>query len=60
MGRIGVRESHSSSMSISRRERLSTMATSWPRLDRRSAVGQPQKPSPPRMRIFMAGLPEFA
>src|SRR5690606_19407008 len=34
-----------------RRDRLSAITTSWPRLERCSDVGQPQKPSPPRTRI---------
>src|SRR6202167_6634008 len=29
------------------------MATSWPRLDKYSAVAQPQYPSPPRTAIFI-------
>ena len=39
---------------MSRRLRLSTMVTAWPLSDRWTAVGQPQKPSPPRTRIFLA------
>ena len=50
IGRIGVSDSTSRSTSIFRRLRLSTMVTSWPRSDRYRAVGQPQKPSPPRTR----------
>ena len=53
IGRIGVRHSTSSSLSMFRRDRLSTIATSWPRADRCSAVGQPQNPSPPRMMTRM-------
>src|SRR6476646_9247641 len=51
MGAIGVNELTSSSLSMLRRDRLSTMATSWPMFDRCRAVGQPQNPSPPRIRI---------
>ena len=51
---MGVSESHPSSVSMSRRLRLSTMVTAWPLSDRWTAVGQPQKPSPPRTRIFLA------
>jgi predicted RNA-binding Zn-ribbon protein involved in translation (DUF1610 family) len=40
-----------SSTSILRRDRLSTMATSYPTAERCNVVGQPQKPSPPRTRI---------
>src|SRR3712207_6545730 len=57
MGAIGVRDSHSSSMSILRRERLSTMATSYPCAERCSEVGQPQKPSPPRTSTFITRTP---
>src|ERR671912_1905299 len=57
VGRIGVRDSHSSSMSILRRERLSTMATSYPCAERCSEVGQPQKPSPPRTSTFITRTP---
>src|SRR5215212_7488286 len=57
IGRIGVRDSHSSSMSILRRERLSTMATSYPCDERCSEVGQPQKPSPPRTSTFITRTP---
>src|SRR4029453_17848824 len=57
MGRIGVSDSHSSSMSILRRERLSTMATSYPCAERCSEVGQPQKPSPPRTSTFITRTP---
>src|SRR4051794_13545947 len=48
---MGVSDSTSSSMSIFRRTRLSTIVTSWPTADRWSAVGHPQKPSPPSTRI---------
>ena len=51
-GRIGVRDDASSSLSMLRRERLSTIVISWSRADRCNAVGHPQKPSPPRTRIF--------
>src|SRR5215469_10344197 len=50
IGRIGVSDCTSSSLSMLRRLRLSKMVTSWPRSDRYSDVGQPQKPSPPRTR----------
>src|SRR5581483_3360491 len=36
-----------------RRERLSTILTSCPLADRCNTVGQPQKPSPPRIRTFI-------
>src|ERR1700691_1605613 len=55
-GRIGGSESTSSSTSIFRRDRLSTIVTSWPRADRWRLVGHPQKPSPPRIRIFIGEL----
>src|SRR5215210_2157725 len=57
MGRIGVRDSHSNSTSILRRERLSTMATSYPCAERCSEVGQPQKPSPPKTSTFISRAP---
>src|SRR5215211_7355831 len=57
IGRIGVRDSHSNSTSILRRERLSTMATSYPCAERCSEVGQPQKPSPPRTSTFISLAP---
>src|SRR5215210_1662718 len=57
MGRIGVRDSHSNSTSILRRERLSTMATSYPCAERCSEVGQPQKPSPPSTNTFILRAP---
>src|SRR5215211_4230250 len=60
IGWIGVRDSHSSSMSILRRERLSTMATSYPCAERCSEVGQPQKPSPPRTNTFITRTPLFS
>src|SRR5215472_5508496 len=50
IGRMGVSDCTSSSLSILRRLRLSRMVTSWPRSDRYSDVGQPQNPSPPRTR----------
>ena len=49
---MGVSEEQPSSTSILRRERLSTMTTSCPWSDRCSAVGQPQKPSPPSTKTF--------
>src|SRR5215210_2868447 len=57
IGRIGVRDSHSNSTSILRRERLSTMATSYPWAERCSEVGQPQKPSPPSTNTFILRAP---
>src|SRR5215210_8540191 len=57
IGRIGVRDSHSNSTSILRRERLSTMATSYPCAERCSEVGQPQKPSPPSTSTFITRAP---
>src|ERR671921_787623 len=57
MGRIGVRDSHSNSMSILRLERLSTIATSYPCAERCSEVGQPQKPSPPSTNTFILRAP---
>src|ERR687893_2689118 len=57
MGRIGVRDSHSNSTSILRRERLSTMVTSYPCAERCSEVGQPQKPSPPKTSTFISRAP---
>ena len=51
-GVIGVSESAPSSTSIFRRDRLSMITTSCPLSDRWSAVGQPQKPSPPSTKIF--------
>src|SRR5215212_549627 len=57
IGRIGVSDSHSNSTSILRRERLSTMATSYPCAERCSEVGQPQKPSPPRTSTFITRAP---
>ena len=56
-GAIGVSDWTPSSASISRRERLSTMPISSPWADRCSAVGQPQKPSPPRMSTRMTASP---
>ncbi len=56
MGRMGVRDSTSSSMSMHRRERLSTIRMSWPFADKWREVGQPQKPSPPRIMIFIGLL----
>src|SRR5215469_11693745 len=50
IGRMGVSDCTSSSLSIFLRLRLSKMVTSWPRSDRYSDVGQPQNPSPPRTR----------
>jgi hypothetical protein len=38
---------------MERRERLSTIITSWPFAERWSEVGHPQKPSPPRIMIFI-------
>src|SRR3984893_4888809 len=52
IGRIGVSDDASSSLSMLRRDKLSTITTSWCRAERYNAVGQPQKPSPPRTRIF--------
>src|ERR1700722_11028773 len=40
-----------------RRDKLSTIPTSWSRAERGNAVGQPQKPSPPRRRIFNRAAP---
>ena len=40
--RIGVRESVDCSMCQRRREKLSTIETSWPRAEKRIAVGQPR------------------
>ena len=57
---IGVSDCTPSSVSIQRRERLSTMWTSWPWSLRCSAVGQPQKPSPPSTAIFMARSPALS
>src|ERR1700728_2274271 len=48
IGRIGVSVDAPSSVSMLRRDRLSTIAISWPRAERCNAEGQPQKPSPPR------------
>ena len=45
-----------SSTSILRRERLSMITTSWPASERCSAVGQPQKPSPPSTKTFFGLL----
>src|ERR1700730_11268501 len=52
IGRIGVSDDASSSLSMLRRDKLSTITTSWSRAERCNAVGQPQNPSPPRIRIF--------
>jgi hypothetical protein len=49
---MGVKESHPKSRSIFLLLKLSTMTTSWPRSDRYSDVGQPQKPSPPKTITF--------
>src|SRR5829696_1084706 len=57
IGRIGVSDSHSNSISILRRERLSTMATSYPCAERCSEVVEPQKPSPPRTSTFITRTP---
>ena len=57
MGRMGVSDSTSSSISMDRRDRLSTIRMSWPFADKWRDVGQPQKPSPPRIMIFIAHLP---
>ena len=48
---IGVSESVEFSVCQRRREKLSTIETSWPRAEKRIAVGQPRYPSPPRIRI---------
>src|SRR5215218_3035743 len=48
--RIGVSESVECWVCQRRREKLSTTETSWPRAEKRIAVGQPRYPSPPRMR----------
>jgi hypothetical protein len=53
---IGVSDWAFSSLSILRRLRLSTMVTSWPASDRWSDVGQPQKPSPPKISNLMVVL----
>ena len=53
MDDIGVKESTSSSLSIFLRERLSTIRTSCPFLDKCKAVGQPQNPSPPSTITFL-------
>src|SRR6266540_2687563 len=50
---IGVSESVECSWCQRRREKLSTTDTSWPRAEKRIAVGQPRYPSPPRIRIRM-------
>src|SRR6201986_5184182 len=50
-GWIGVSDSASNSTSALRRARLSTIATSWPQADRCNDVGQPQKPSPPGIKM---------
>jgi hypothetical protein len=50
---MGVNESQPSSMSMFRRDKLSTMTTSWPWSDRYNEVGQPQKPSPPNTKTFL-------
>src|SRR3954454_19256601 len=55
-GLVGVSDSTSSSMSVLRRTRLSTIVTSCPAADRCSAVGHPQKPSPPRTRTRIVCL----
>src|SRR5262249_16611571 len=52
IGPIGVSDEVSSSLSMLRRARLSTMTTSCPLAERCSDVGQPQKPSPPRIKTF--------
>src|SRR5262249_55404077 len=39
---------------MSRRDKLSTIATSHPRADRSTEVGQPQNPSPPKMMTRIA------
>ena len=57
IGLMGVSDSTSSSMSMERRERLSTMTMSWPFAERWRDVGHPQKPSPPRIMIFIDYLP---
>src|SRR5579885_2401377 len=57
-GLMGVRDETSSSLSMFRRDRLSTIVTSWPVAERCSAVGHPQKPSPPRTRTLIS--PFFA
>src|SRR3954454_3374109 len=53
--RIGVSESVPWFLCQVRREKLSTTETSWPRAEKRIAVGQPRYPSPPRMRTRMRG-----
>ena len=58
---MGVRESHPSSLSMFRLERLSTMITSCPWSLRYREVGQPQKPSPPRtITFFLSPLAPFS
>src|SRR5207247_4153103 len=54
---IGVRESVPASAWSRRRSSLSMRWTSWPRAEKRMAVGQPRYPSPPRitMRIGASG-----
>src|SRR5215207_5337323 len=50
---IGVSESVECWVCQRRREKLSTTETSWPRAEKRIAVGQPRYPSPPRIRTLM-------
>src|SRR3954453_17234251 len=52
---MGVSESVPWRLCHWRREKLSTTETSWPRAEKRIAVGQPRYPSPPRMRTRMRG-----
>src|SRR5690606_32173184 len=54
MGLMGVRLPASSSLSMLRRERLSSITTSCPSLLRWRLVGQPQKPSPPSTKTFIS------
>lgn len=57
---MGVKESHPSSLSIFRRERLSTMTTSCPWSLRYNEVGHPQNPSPPKIMTFFLPPSPFA
>lgn len=60
MGWMGVRESQPSSVSMLRRERLSTITISCPWSLRYSDVGHPQNPSPPRTITFFGAAAPFA
>ena len=59
---MGVKESHPSSISILRRDKLSTITTSCPWSDKCNDVGQPQNPSPPKTItfFFVLALPAAA